>query len=149
MLHLDCGVLLNAGTHSLGTAIANRPFVDIERLEIITLLKKHVAIAVSLIVTFLSLALPSAAKAQSDSEKVRAKVRVLSASSDLQTEVRFRDKTKVKGHITSVDPVSFTLKDSKDGTSRSIAYSEVESVNKAGGGVSTKTWLIIPAENEK
>jgi hypothetical protein len=109
------------------------------------LIKKHVAIALSLIITALSLALPSKAIAQSDTqtEKVRAKVQVLSTSKDSQVEVKFRDKTKVKGYIAAVEPVSFTLRDPKDGKSQSIAYSEVDSVNKASGGVSTKTWLIL------
>jgi hypothetical protein len=109
------------------------------------LIKKHVAIGLSLIITALSLVLPSKAIAQSDTqaERVRAKVQVLSASKDSQVEVKFRDKTKVKGYIASVEPVSFTLRDPKDGKTQSIAYSEVDSVNKASGGVSTKTWLIL------
>ena len=82
------------------------------------------------------------AQSNSDIERVRARVQVLSASRDSQVEVRFRDKTKVKGYITSVEPVSFNLREPKAGTSQSIAYSEVDSVSKAGG-VSTKTWLII------
>jgi len=66
-----------------------------------------------------------------------------SSSKDTQVEVRFRDKTKVKGYITAVEPVSFTLKDPKSGASQSITYSEVDSVGKASDGVSTKTWLIL------
>jgi len=109
------------------------------------LTKKFAAIAFSLIITTVNLALPSQATAQSntDIEKVRARVQILSASRDAQVEVRFRDKTKIKGYITSVEPVSFNLRDSKTGTSQSIAYSEIDSINKAGGGVSTKSWLII------
>lgn len=109
------------------------------------MIKKHVAIALSLIITAMSLGLPSHAIAQSNPEieKVRAKVQVLSASKDSKVEVKFRDKTKVQGYITAVEPVSFNLRDPKTGASQSIAYSEVDSVNTASGGVSTKTWLII------
>jgi hypothetical protein len=109
------------------------------------LTKKYAAIALSLIMIALNLALPSQATAQSntDIERVRARVQILSASKDSQVEVRFHDKTKVKGYITSVEPVSFNLRDSKAGTSQSIAYAEVDSVSKAAGGVSTKTWMII------
>jgi hypothetical protein len=57
--------------------------------------------------------------------------------------VKFRDQTKLKGYIETVDPVSFNLRDPKDGKSQSIAYSEVESVTKAGSGISTTTWLIL------
>lgn len=107
--------------------------------------KKYAAVALALIITAVNLAFPSQATAQSntDIEKVRARVQILAASKDSQVEVRFRDKTKVKGYITSVEPVSFNLRDSKAGTSQSIAYSEVDSVSKAGDGVSTKTLLII------
>ena len=101
--------------------------------------------AVSLTITAMSLTFPSLAMAQSNPqvETVRARVQILSASKDTQVEVKFRDKTKVKGYITSVEPVSFTLRDPKSGASQSIAYSEVDSVSKADDGVSTKTWLII------
>jgi len=109
------------------------------------LTQKYAATALSLIITVVSLTLPARVAAQSttDMEKVRAKVQILSASKDSQVEVRFRDKTKIKGYIASFEPVSFNLRDSKTGTSQSIAYSEVDSVSKAGGSVSTKTWLII------
>ena len=109
------------------------------------MIKTHLAIALSVIITALSFGLPATATAQTpvDIEKIRAKVQTLSASKDLQVEVKFRDKTKVKGYIVSVEPVSFTLRDPKDGTSQSITYSEVDSVSKASSGISTKTWLIV------
>lgn len=109
------------------------------------MLRKPIAFALSVIITALSLALPAPVAAQSvaESEKVRAKVQILSASRDSQVEVKFRDKTKIKGYITGVEPVSFTLKDPKSGTTQLIAYAEVDSVRKAGSGVSTTTWLIL------
>lgn len=109
------------------------------------MIKKYLAIALSVIITPLSFGLPATASAQStvDIEKIRTKVRTLSVSKDSQVQVKFRDRTKVKGFIASVEPVSFTLKDPKDGTSQSIAYSEVDSISKADGGISTKTWLIL------
>ncbi|HKU74846.1 MAG TPA: hypothetical protein VJR02_13120 [Pyrinomonadaceae bacterium] len=106
--------------------------------------KKYLAITLSVIITVLSFGLPATASAQStaETEKIRAKVQTLSASKDSQVQVKFRDRTKVKGYIVSVEPVTFTLSDSKGGTTQSIAYSEVESVSKSDG-VSTKTWLIL------
>ena len=108
------------------------------------MIKTHVAIALSVILTAISFGSPVTATAQSttDNEKIRAKVRTLAASKDSQVQVKFRDQTKLKGYIDSVDPVSFNLRDPKDGTSQSITYSEVESVSKTGG-MSTKTWLIV------
>ena len=109
------------------------------------MIKTHLAIALSVILTAISFGLPSTATAQSTTgiEKIRANVRTLAVTKDSQVQVKFRDQTKLKGYIDSVEPVSFTLRDPKGGTSQSIAYSEVESVSKAGGGVSTKTWLIL------
>lgn len=108
------------------------------------MMKRYLAITLSVIITALSLS-PAIATAQSTAEieKVRAKVQTLSAGKDSQVEVKFRDRTKVKGYIDRVEPVSFTLRNPKDGTSQSITYSEVDSVSKAGGGISTKTWLIL------
>ena len=109
------------------------------------LIKKYLAILLAVLTMTASLAFPVVANAQSNaqSERTRAKVQTLSASHEQQVEVKFRDKTKLKGHITKVEPMSFTLSDSKTGTSQAIAYSEVDSVAKAGDGISTKTWLII------
>lgn len=109
------------------------------------MIKTNLAITLSLIVTAMSFGLPPTARAQStaDVEKIRAQVQVLAASRDSQVQVKFRDNTKLKGHISAVEPVSFTLKNLKDGTTQSIAYSEVQSISKAGDGVSTKTWLIV------
>ncbi len=107
-------------------------------------MKRHLAVTLSVIITALSLS-PALATAQSTTEieKVRARVQTLSVSKDSQVEVKFRDRTKIKGYIDRVEPISFTLRNPKDGTSQSITYSEVDSVSKAGGGISTKTWLIL------
>lgn len=108
-------------------------------------MKRHLAIALSLLITALSFGLPAPARAQSnnDVEKIRAKVQTLSIGKDSLVQVKFRDDTKLKGYIQSVEPVTFTLRDPKAGTSHSITYAEVESVSKASGSISTKTWLII------
>ena len=109
------------------------------------MIKKYLAITLSAILTAISFGLPATARAQSTTnpDKIRAQVQTLATGKDSQVQVKFRDKTKLKGYIESVDPVSFTLRDSKNGATQSIAYSEVESVNKASDGVSTKTWLIL------
>lgn len=105
--------------------------------------KRYLAVTLSVIITALSFGLPAKAQSTAETEKIRAKVQVLSASKDSQVQVTFRDGTKTKGYINSVEPVSFTLRDAKDGMSQSIAYSEVDSVSKSSGGISTKTWLIL------
>ena len=105
-------------------------------------MKKHFGVLLVAWIFTAGLVFPGTAAAATV-EKTRSKVQTLSASPDQQVEVKFRDKTKVKGYITSVTPVSFTLRDAKSNTSQSIAYSEVDSIAKASGGISTKTWLIV------
>ena len=109
------------------------------------MIKKHLAIAFSVMITAMSFGLPATATAQSTTgvEQIRAKVRTLSTGKDSQVEVKFHDRTKLKGYIESVEPVSFTLRDPKAGTSQSISYSEVDSISKAGSGISTRTWVIL------
>lgn len=104
--------------------------------------KTVLAIALSVIITALGLPITASAQSAGEIDKIRARVQTLSVSKDSQVQVKFRDRTRVKGYIVSVEPVTFTLRDAKGGTSQSIAYSEVESVSKADG-VSTKTWLIL------
>ena len=109
-------------------------------------MKKHLAILLSVVLTALSLSFPMRVSAQTTTagaEKVRSKVQSLSVSRDKKVEVKLRDNTKYKGYITAVDPDSFTLTDAKTTTPQKFSYSEVEDVKKVGGGISTKTWIII------
>jgi hypothetical protein len=108
-------------------------------------IKRNLALALSLVITAVSFGFPATVSARStaDVEKIRATVQILSASKDSQVDVKFRDKTKLKGYIVSVEPASFTIRDPKDGKLQSITYAEVDSVSKASNGISTKTWLIL------
>lgn len=76
----------------------------------------------------------------SEAAKVRAKVETL----DLNTrvEVKLRDKTKLKGQITGTDHDSFALAN-QVGANSKIFYADVAEVKKAGGGWSTKNWIIL------
>jgi hypothetical protein len=108
-------------------------------------IKTHLALALSVVITVVSLGLPVTAKAQSNPEtdKIRSRVHTLSASKGSQVQVKFRDGTKQKGYIDVVEPLTFTLRDPKNGSTQSISYSEVDNISKAGDGVSTKTWIIL------
>ena len=110
------------------------------------LIKKHLAILLSVVLTALSVSFPPRVSAQTTTagaEKVRSKVQSLSVSRDKKVEVKLRDTTKYKGFITAVESDSFTLSDAKTSTPQKFSYSEVEEVKKVGGGISTKTWIII------
>ncbi|MFN2499186.1 MAG: hypothetical protein ABR557_08890 [Pyrinomonadaceae bacterium] len=62
-----------------------------------------------------------------------------------RVEVKLQDTTKVKGHISAITPDSFTLTNANSGITNTVAYAEVDEVKKAGGGLSTKGWVIIGA----
>ena len=108
-------------------------------------MKKHLAILLSVVLTALSLTFPFGVSAQTtaNAEKVRSKVQELSVNRDKKVEVKLRDTTKYKGYITAVESDSFTVADAKTSIPQKFSYSEVEEVKKVGGGISTKTWLII------
>lgn len=76
-------------------------------------------------------------------EKVRAKVTRLGVGRDARVEVRLRDNTKVKGYISAANQDSFTVSDAKTGAAQNVDYADVREVKKSGGGISTKTWIIL------
>jgi hypothetical protein len=107
------------------------------------LVKKYLVCLLSMLI-FTTLVVPGPVSAQSESvEKTRTKVQTLSMNRDQQIEVKFHDNTKIKGHIVSVDPDSFTLNDGNTATPQRILYSEVDEVKKVSRGFSAKTWLIL------
>jgi len=108
-------------------------------------IKKNLAIMLSVFVFVLPFCLPVNVTAQSNAaaEKARTQVQTLSSNRDKKVEVKLRDKTTYKGYITAIEPDSFTLADAKNSNPQKFLYAEVEDVKKVGGGLSTKSWLII------
>jgi small nuclear ribonucleoprotein (snRNP)-like protein len=118
--------------------------VDLEPLKrSLILIKKYFAFLLSVFIVTLSVTPYVSAQTSVEVEKTRSKVQQLSAESDKKVEVKLRDNTKYKGYITAVDRDSFTFSDEKTSQTQKFAFSEVQSVKKSGGGISTKTWLII------
>jgi len=109
------------------------------------LIKKQLAVFLSVFITAVSFALPLTTQAQSTNEinNTRSKVQTLSVKRDKKVEVKLRDKTKYKGYITAVDADSFTVTDVKTSALQRISYTDVVDVKKASGGISTKSWIII------
>jgi hypothetical protein len=109
------------------------------------LIKTHLAVLLTVCIVAVSFFLTNTASAQSsaDADQTRSKVQALSVNRDKKVEVKLRDKTNYRGYITAVEPDSFTLKDAKTSNSQKFSYAEVENVKKVGGGISTKTWIII------
>ena len=109
------------------------------------MIKTYLALLLVGVITALNLSFPTTTFAQTDVDaaKTRSKVQTLSVNRDKKVEVKLRDNTKYKGYISAIESDSFSLTDSKTGTSQKFAYAEVDDVKKVGGGISTKTLLII------
>jgi hypothetical protein len=78
-------------------------------------------------------------------EQTRVAVQRLGVGTKTRVEVRLQDGTRLRGHISAAGEDTFTVTDSKTGASRTVAYADAARVKKAGGGISTRTWVIIGA----
>lgn len=79
-----------------------------------------------------------------ETEKVRVKVHKIGIGRDARVEVKLRDNTKLKGHVSHAGQDDFTVTDSKTGTAQTVAYTDVTQVKKPGG-LSTRALLAIGA----
>ena len=82
---------------------------------------------------------------QQGADRIRARVQKIGVGQNARVDVKLRDGTQLKGYINDADQDSFTVVKSKTGSSKSVSYADTSSVKKAGGGLSTKTWIIIGA----
>lgn len=78
-------------------------------------------------------------------EKIRTKVEKIGVGGNARVEVKLRDNTQLKGYIRDADQDSFTVFDSKTGSSKTVSYADTSTVKKAGSGLSSKTWIILGA----
>ncbi|HXD32639.1 MAG TPA: hypothetical protein VN643_16070 [Pyrinomonadaceae bacterium] len=86
------------------------------------------------------------AQGSTDSEavqKVRTKVTKLGLGPKARVEAKLHDQTKVRGYISAVNANSFTITEQNTGTTRDLNYADVAEVKKPGGGLSTRTWIIL------
>ena len=88
---------------------------------------------------------PARAQAPEAARETRAAVQRLGVGTKTRVEVRLQDGTKLRGHITAAGEDAFTITDSKTGAPRTVAYADAARVKKSGGGLSTRTWVIIGA----
>jgi len=111
------------------------------------LFKKISTVLVSAAILATSFAFQSA-QAQGDrnneaAARAREKVEKLSAGSNAGVELKLLDGSKLKGYVSAREQDSFTVTDRKTGTSSVVRYAEVSEVKKSGGGLSTRSWIII------
>ena len=88
---------------------------------------------------------PVQAQVGRDADAARARVKVDQAGvgSKARVEVKLLDGTRLKGFVSAREQDSFTVTDPKTGASSVVRYAEVVDVKKSGGGLSTKSWIII------
>lgn len=79
------------------------------------------------------------------SEKMRARVQKIGVGSNARVEVKLRDNSQLKGYISAAEQDSFTVIDSKTGSTRTVSYADASAVKKASSGISGKTWIILGA----
>jgi hypothetical protein len=78
-------------------------------------------------------------------EKIRTKVQKIGVGGNARVEVKLRDNTQLKGFISDSGQDSFTVVDSKTGSTRTVSYADTSAVKKAGSGLSTKSWIVLGA----
>ena len=113
------------------------------------MLKKSIAVMFTLTL-FLTATIFQSTHAQTGvesqrAEKARASVARRGTGKDARVEVTLLNNTKLKGYINDAGNDSFTLVDRKTGASQTVAYADVSQLKKAGGGLSTKTLIILGA----
>jgi hypothetical protein len=109
------------------------------------MLRKFLALALSIILVHTYAVAPLRANAQTGTkpshvEDIRSKVAVAGVSSEKLVEVRLKDGTKLKGHITAIQEESFDLSVIPNGEKKSILYSDVSKL-----GASWSTTKIVVA----
>jgi small nuclear ribonucleoprotein (snRNP)-like protein len=130
-----------------GTAIATWATTDLIRRQF--MFRKTFAMMLSGIILVTAFGLQHAGAQvtndQQATEKIKTKVQKIGVGSNARVEVKLRDNTQLRGYINNADQDSFTVFDSKTGSSRTVAYADTSSVKKAGSGISAKTWIILGA----
>jgi hypothetical protein len=88
---------------------------------------------------------PAVAQTTSNAEhtKIRTRVQSIGVGQNARVEVKLKNSTEVKGYVSGAGPDSFTVVDSKTGSSETVAYADVAQVKKSGSGPKARTWIIL------
>lgn len=89
----------------------------------------------------LTLAKSKEEKAAEFASKVKADIDRLGVGPDARIEVRLRDKTKLKGWVSSIGEESFVIADGKTGAATEVPYPDVAKVK--GNNLSTGATIAI------
>lgn len=104
--------------------------------------------SILLVVLLVNIAYPSPAfagdKREKDAQfaqKIRSEIAKLGVGPDARVEVKLRDKTKLKGHISDVNNESFAVVDDKTGSATTVTYPQVKQVK--GNNLATGVKIAI------
>ena len=104
--------------------------------------------SILLVILLTTIAYPSPALAGDKREKeaefaqkVKSEMAKLGTGPDARVEVKLRDKTKLKGHLSEVGNESFAVVDDKSGSVTTITYTQVKQVK--GNNLSTGAKIAI------
>jgi sarcosine oxidase gamma subunit len=88
---------------------------------------------------------PAVAQTTNNAEpaQIRTRVQSIGAGQNARVEVKLKNSTKVKGYVSGAGPDSFTVVDSKTGSSETVAYADVAQVKKSQSGPKARTWIIL------
>jgi hypothetical protein len=75
--------------------------------------------------------------------QVRARVQSIGGGQNARVEVKLKNSTKVKGYVSGAGADSFTVVNSKTGSSETVAYADVAQVKKSNSGLKARTWIIL------
>ena len=108
--------------------------------------KRALAVTVTLFLMFLATtarpALAQDATAASQADSARAVIERVGTGPKARVRVTLRDRTELKGYVSSVAADAFSVTDAKTGDARSVAFSDVARV-KRSGGMSGRGWAIL------
>ena len=110
--------------------------------------KRTFAVLISVMILATSLAFqPVQAQGARDANaaaKARLKIESLGVGSNARVDVKLLDGTRLKGYVSAREQDSFTVTESKTSASSVVRFDEVAEAKKAGGGgISSKSWIII------
>jgi hypothetical protein len=100
------------------------------------MLKKHLSLALVVLLSNVFLAIPARAQSNNQDqsvEKIRAKVARIGVGSKARATVKLKNGTKLKGYIAEARADDFVLRDRQTNDPHTIAYDEVAKVDKTGG----------------
>ncbi len=111
------------------------------------MLKRTLAALLACLLLSFVCVVPSAAGTQTGKEeelarKVKAQIKKLGTGSKAQVEVKLKDGTTLKGHVSEISDNDFVVADKK-GTGTKVGYAKVKEVKTNNPFADRKIWIAL------